>query len=136
MNDCFSKGYTLLELLVVLLILGLMTALTMPRLLTLYERLQVSQQRDDVLTQLNRLGFVAFSQGQAFTLTQYPPPETAVNQPAPPLTLPPGWSLLATPPIHYRANGVCEGGTLTMHYQQHTYPLRLAPPFCQALPTS
>ncbi len=121
------RGFTLLELLLVLLILGLMTALSLPRLLTLSERLQVAHQKDDVLSQINRLGFQAYRAGRSFTLTQYPSP--ALNSF---LNLPADWSLTTQAPIQYRANGICEGGTIFLHYQQYNFPFQLQAPFCQA----
>jgi general secretion pathway protein G len=123
-----KRGFTLLELLIVLLILGLISGLTLPRLNQMYQTLQISYQRDDAVTQMNRLGFHAFSHSLAFALSHENTESGLTNAP---ITLPDGWSIVTEKPIIYRANGVCEGGRLSLNHATGQWKIQLTPPFCQ-----
>ena len=123
-----SDGFTLLELLIVLLILALLTGLVMPRLSNLYDSFRFAHERDDVLAQLGGLGYAAYREGRAFDLAEYPVMTTQV---APvPLEFPDGWSLRADPPVRYRANGTCGGGEVTLFHTDQQFQVQLMPPFC------
>lgn len=122
------RGYTLLEMLIVLVLLGLLAGLALPRMQRLYESGQIAYEKEDILRQITSLGYVAFDEGRALTLSRYP----SGQQDDMPLELPEGWSIHAEPPIHYRPNGVCSGGGLTLVYANRVYEFRLAPPLCKA----
>ncbi|MDM8566176.1 prepilin-type N-terminal cleavage/methylation domain-containing protein [Candidatus Halobeggiatoa sp. HSG11] len=139
-----NHGYSLLELLVVLLVFSLLAGITVPRLVTMYDSVQVAFERDEVLSHLGELGYLAFRQSHDFTLTDYPPPvvsdeklektaETQKKEPVKPsiLALPEGWKIRVETPILFRANGVCNGGTLQLQYQQQKFKIQLKSPFCQ-----
>lgn len=144
------RGYTLLEMLVVMLIFGLLTALVTPQLTRLYERVQISYERQEVLERINGLTFLAFQQGADSLLIKYPVDEESGQSTDPkasdpkspvlnellkpiPLELPAGWTLQTEHPIHFLAHGVCQGGTLHLQHPQHPLiTLELMPPFCQA----
>jgi general secretion pathway protein G len=119
------RAYTLIELLVVLVILGLLTGLVTPRLLTLYNRAQMAYQRDDVLLQLSHLNYAAWQQGRKFELAVYPDANL-------PLDLPPGWTLEAKPAIIYYPNGACSGGEVIARYAEETRVFQLEAPFCRS----
>jgi general secretion pathway protein G len=123
------NGYTLLELLVVLLIFSLLAGLVMPRLTTMYDSLKMAYERDEVFARLGGLGYLAFQQARAFDLTTYPPQTAATDQP--PLELPEGWQVRAQPPIHFFASGACSGGVIYLSYQETVFQTRLNPPFCE-----
>lgn len=130
------RGYTLLELLVVLLIFSFLSALVVPQLTTLYHSLQLAYTRDEIINQIGSLGYQAFQQRQNFKLISYPPltnleDTEATKQPILPLKLPAGWRIETKNPILFQANGVCHGGTVFLHYQTQTFRLILEPPFCQ-----
>lgn len=142
------RGFTLLELLVVMLLLGLLAGIAMPRLTQIYDSLTGAATLDDILSRINALGYQALREGRAFELGEYPPPVRATladeeGEPAeadapepsgapPPLELPPRWRLRADPPIRYHANGVCDGGTLELSLEDKVYQIELSPPFCSA----
>lgn len=142
-NRNIFPAYTLLELLVVLLIVSLLTALVFPRLVTLYQSFQLAYTRDDIIAQVGSLGYQAFQQGRYFKLFYYPPEiienslenveqkKEELQEPLP-LELPAGWRISTETPIHFQANGVCNGGTVFLHYQEQSYKIQLIPPFCQA----
>ncbi|OQW93345.1 MAG: hypothetical protein BWK79_11630 [Beggiatoa sp. IS2] len=128
-----TAGFTLLELLVVLVLISLLTGLALPRLASWYSSLEMAYTRDDALARLGSLGYQAFQQGRDFTLTHYPLVEGA---PPIPLELPAGWQLYTDAPIHYYGNGLCGGGTVHLFYggqkqRLAEYTVQLDPPFCQ-----
>ncbi len=136
-----SNGYTLLELLVVMLIFSLLAGVTIPRLTTMYDSVQTAFERDEVFARLGELGYLSFRQSRDFTLTDYPPiyendPYTLEEiKPVPKLPtnwkLPKDWQIRVDAPILFRANGACNGGILQLQYQQQKIKIQLKPPFCQ-----
>lgn len=118
------RGFTLLELMIVLFIVALLAGMVAPRLITFYDSVQAAYERDEVFSRLNELAYQAFQRTQDFTLTTYPAPEKN------PLELPQGWQLVAEKPIKFRANGACSGGNITLQYHQQLYHLTFNPPFC------
>lgn len=133
------RGYTLLELLVVLLIFSLLSALVVPRLTAVYRSFQLAFTRDEIIAQIGSLGYQAFQQGQNLKLIRYPPDaieninseEEIEEQQLLPLELPDGWQIYTENPVIFQANGVCLGGTVFVHYQEQIFRLLLEPPFCQ-----
>lgn len=133
------KGFTLIELLVVLLIFSLLAGLVAPRLTKIYASWQMTLERDEVLTQLSSLNYLAFQQRTNFTLTHYPPQADTKSDNNksndilnPPLELPAGWQIRTEQPIIFRANGACRGGTVYLKYSEYTFTAQLEPPFCRA----
>ncbi|MDM8558490.1 prepilin-type N-terminal cleavage/methylation domain-containing protein [Candidatus Parabeggiatoa sp. HSG14] len=140
-----QQGFTLLELLVVLVVLSLLTGLAAPRLVAMYDSFHASLERDEVLIQLGKLNYLAFQQGHDFELTTYPlvqkisteyeeikseiiDKKKTINNF---LELPEGWRVHTKIPILFRANGVCSGGLIYLNHQIQEFRVQLAPPFCQ-----
>lgn len=125
---CRRGGFTLLELVITLALLGLISGLAWPRLNQTVERIQQRFELDRVLEDLNSLGYFAYNQAQTFVLHTDPRRHYA------PLQLPNGWQVRAMQqPIVYHNNGVCDGGVLILQSAESvssTY--RLAAPLCQA----
>ncbi len=122
-------GYTLIEIVVVLVIFSLLAGLAVPRLTTMYNSLQTAYQRDEVLARLGGLGYLAFQQSRDFDLTAYPPAESTTDKH--PLELPDGWQLRTETPIHFFANGACSGGVIYLNYQGQEFWAQMEPPFCE-----
>ena len=133
-------GFTLLELLVVLALLALATAIAMPNLERLYVSATRTSERDYVLDQVAALGREATLNGRAYVLFGNAPPpdpdeatgyaeyETYL------VDVPEGWRLTLERPLVVLANGVCLGGTLALsHEREEAAPvqLELAPPYCR-----
>jgi len=121
-----NQGFTLLEIVVVLAILGLVAGVVMPNTATLVGRFQATFERDEVYEQIADLGLQARHSAKGFSLQQYPSADEFL-----PLQLPAGWSLQAENPIRYRANGFCEGGSLTLTASDIIFKLDLQSPYCQ-----
>ena len=134
------RGYTLLELLVVLLLLSLLTGLIMPRLSNLYQSGVRTFQLEDLLQQISGLGYQAYQQGKSYRwlpAQEVTDSKKAVLPPAfepPPLTLPDGWQIDTETAIDYYANGVCTGGIVTLQQAQFKQQWQLEPPLCQPKP--
>ncbi len=124
-----SHGFTLLELLVVLAIMALVAGMVMPDSGKVFARFQARLQRDNVLEQIADLGIEARRRASGFTIDNYPPKDKDI-----PLQLPDGWSLQTTAPIHYRANGFCDGGTIVLSTAPGIqFTIKLQKPYCQPL---
>ena len=140
-------GFSLLELMVVLSLLGLIAALAAPNLQRLYGSLTRATERDYILDQIADLGAEALLRGRDYVVlgsvdtgeeagegaeegavVLVPP----VGYEAYPLEVPAGWRVRLEQPIFVHANGVCLGGAVTLLHEEST-PIRLElrPPFCR-----
>jgi general secretion pathway protein G len=122
------RGYTLLELLLVLALIGLVAGIAVPRVTTLYESFKWAMGRDEALRNIAELGYKAYKQNRAFDLVMYPVHDEGVANF--PLNLPDGWQITADKPIHYRSNGICDGGTLQLYFGDRILDVVLTPPHC------
>lgn len=123
------RGFTLLEMLVVLALAAMLLAVVMPRLVKIYEAVRAALDRQQVVTALDSLGYRAHSQGVALVLGA-PAGATASGRPAG-VDLPNGWRVEAESPIRYLPSGACTGGRITLRYGQISYYADLVPPLCK-----
>lgn len=127
-----SRGYTLLEMLVVLLMLGLVSGLAVPRLAGLYDRMLFNLERDDVIDQISRLSFLAYREGRAFELLEWPEKNSNARNALPrEFSLPDGWRVSAKSPVRFLPSGVCSGGEVTISRAEEAQQLFLQPPRCR-----
>lgn len=114
-----SGGFTLLELMVVLGLVSLIGAVTFPGLLRFYESVQRSNEQQEIIAAINRLGMRAFESRRPLDLASS-------------LDLPDGWQVNTVRHIRYRANGVCTGGVVNLiHDEMQRRRITLEAPFCQ-----
>ncbi|MCG5500816.1 type II secretion system protein [Ectothiorhodospira lacustris] len=97
------RGFTLLELLVVMALLGLITALVAPRLWQWVEGADERATLHALRHALEDLPAQRFFDGQALTLQRSGDGD---------LPLPPGWRLHLDTPLRYEANGMTRGGQI------------------------
>ena len=130
-----TGGFTLLELIVVLLLVGLVTALAMPNLSQLYTSVTGAAERDYILDQFAGMGQKALLSGQGFVvLGTADAAEARLSQQASnvyELDVPEGWRVRLEEPLIVRGNGVCLGGELTLiRAGKLAYQISLDPPYC------
>lgn len=104
-NHQCPRGYTLLEMMVVLVIIGLMTGLVAPRLSSRYESYRNREQLQGVIEQLQLLPRRVRLSGKSMLLSNA---EATEDAPAL-LQLPEGWHLSFVPPLQVSALGTCSG---------------------------
>ena len=101
-----------MEVLVVLVIIGLLTSISLPRLSSLSASVENSSQRRSIQDQIEGLGYQAYATGKPILL------ESSVAEKGVkltyPLVLPAGWSINVVKPVLYSLQGVCSGGRLSI----------------------
>lgn len=123
--DIAGRGFTLLELLVVLALLAMVTALVAPRMERTYQAIAGSGERDEVHRQLERLPRIARGLGRPITVA-----EGDVNALAARLALPEGWVVTPLEPLRVEANGLCRGSVLRVQGRGTTEDVELRAPAC------
>lgn len=130
-------AFSLLELMVVLVLLGSITALALPNLTRLYESVSLKTDRDFILDQFQGLGSLARVSKNNFILPADSDTEGGASRHAEYFTvfepdLPQGWSVEVDRDLIVRANGICLGTELTLLYSGEEYArMELAAPYCK-----
>ncbi len=155
---CRARGFTLLELMVVLTLMGLAISIVAPNLSRLYASVTRSTERDYILDQLAAVAHRAWiretnlvvygtalelsnedarSDGDAFANSQSPGSGQMLlaarygDYEVHVVDVPEGWVLRLEGPLRARANGVCLGAAVTLTHRSGTsYRATLEPPFC------
>ena len=134
-GPCREGGFTLIELIVVLVLLGLIAGLVLPNMQGLFASATRNTERDRILDQFATLGAQAMRHGKDYVVlgtdASTTPPVFENFEPYP-LTVPPDWQVKLDAPILVRANGVCLGGYVTLlRPDMPPVEFDLAPPFCR-----
>lgn len=159
-------GFTLLELLLAMTLMGFLVALILPRLDQLYLSFLFWLDQDRVEREIASLSGRAYLEGKELSLSTWPPPPprpgdlppaasrsafgasftssfaspfgsppatepaAAISEPVR-LTLPEGWRVVVDPPILFRPDGACSGGTVVIESGEARRSFRLEPPRCR-----
>lgn len=149
-----SGGFTLLELLLAMTLMGFLVALILPRLDQLYLSFLFWLDQDRVEREIAGLGGRAYLEGRALSLATWPPPAPIPGARPPAsgsasvplaagaeplagtgepvrLALPEGWRVVVDPPILFRPDGACSGGSVVIEAGEVRRSFRLEPPRCR-----
>ena len=161
-----AGGFTLLELLLAMTLMGFLVALILPRLDQLYLSFLFWLDQDRVEREIASLSGRAYLEGKELSLTTWPPPPPRPGDLPPPsrsafgssftssfaspcgsppagtepaaassepvrLVLPEGWRVVVDPPILFRPDGACSGGTVVIESGEARRSFRLEPPRCR-----
>lgn len=140
-----ARGFTLLEVLVVLVIIGLGLAVAGPRLTTAYASISFAMERESFEQALADLPYQAYSTRRDLVLGEIKSPDpgarslrqepskfelwTGLEQVK--LEIPADWRVEVREPIIYRASGYCGGGRLTVTVGDYSERFVLLPPLCR-----
>lgn len=118
-----QAGYTLLEMIVVMAILAVSTAIAAPPSYRMARAWQEATQVDDVLQQIEHLPSQVRTTGT--------PLNVQGEDEIPSITLPPGWTLRLETPLQVQVNGACSDSEATLVTTHQAIGLRIQAPFCR-----
>ncbi len=121
------RGFSLLEMLVVLVLLGLAAGLVAPSLSRTADRVQAAGDRDDVLRRVQGLSVVARQAGRSFRWDA----GSLVELPG--VAWPPGWRVVALTPLELSPNGWCGGAQMQAQGPGLAIRLEAVAPDCRVV---
>lgn len=120
-----ARGFTLLELLIVLALVSMLAAMVAPRLQRTYDAVVSSGERAEAVRQLERLPLLARDNGRAILVPAGDPAALGSL-----LSLPPGWEALALEPLRVEASGLCHAARVRVQGEGVVEQWSLAAPDC------
>ena len=127
-----ERGFTLIELVVAPAVVGLILTVTLPRMSGWLDRFGFASKEQRVHDSLAGLAETARRAGRTMNLRSSGKSAKAADSAA--IELPSGWKLTVEPPIGFRYDGVCTGGTARVTFPDGELTYRLDPPFCHPQP--
>ena len=124
-----DKGFTLIELVIALAIIGLGLSFVLPRMMAWVDRLAFSTRQQQFEDALAELGSRARHSGRSVVLRSTDL-AAHTNEPSP-IELPSSWSLTVELPIAFRYDGVCTGGKVRLSFPAGERSYRLQSPYCR-----
>lgn len=119
------RGFTLLEIIVVLAIMGLVAAVATPAVVRGIDSWRRQAQADALMDQLRALPARARAAGRPIEVSA-----AALAGESPPLHVDEGWTLAVPEPWQVQSNGVCQGGRVELHEGERVLELQATAPFC------
>ena len=157
--SAIARGFTLLELLIVLAIIGLMAGLVGPQLSLMATRVEFAMNRESFERALASLPYEAFRRRQDLVLRDQNTSSRSnsddedansfviraengkiisflgpVLYHAVDIPLPSGWRIELKAPIVFRVTGFCSGGDVTVRIAEYVYVYELMAPDCRPRP--
>lgn len=122
----------------VMVIIGLLAGIALPQMQKMAESIEVSNQRADLRTSIEGLGYKAYVTAKPVLLESAAVAGGTRGSEVPQaVRVPAGWRVQVSPPIRYAANGVCSGGRIALtspHGVRESFLLK--PPRCLLEPVS
>ena len=125
-----GRGFTLLELVVVLAIMALVVAFAAIRLRTFIETWRANAVRDTVFGEVQHLPVLARVAGRRLRIASLPAAAASAPDSASKMDWPEGWTAHFDPPLTINPNGACADSNLLLSDGSHRYSARVAAPFC------
>lgn len=119
-------GFSLLELLVVLALISMLTAMVAPSLQRTYNAISGSGERAETRRQLERLPLLARAADAPIELSTGDTAAIAAQ-----LELPDGWLVRPLEPVRIEASGVCHGARVQIEGRETIEEVVLASPDCR-----
>ena len=121
-----ARGFTLLELLIVLALVGVAAAVVVPGLARTYDAIVASGERADVVRALERLPLDAAAASRPLRLDPREPGALAER-----LALPEGWTVRLLDALEIERSGYCHPARVAVTHRDATETWRLASPACE-----
>lgn len=124
-------GFTLLEMIVVLVLSGFLLAIVAPNVQRMYDSMATASDRKALISALNRLPLFVQERGLPYTLKKLPDTQLQHDD-FTQLFTDKQAELRTEEPIFISAAGFCPfGGAVELEMQGRVYSARLEPPRCQ-----
>jgi prepilin-type N-terminal cleavage/methylation domain-containing protein len=122
-----DRGFTLIEVVIALAIISITVSFVLPRLAEWIDRLAFSMRQQQFEDALAGLGTRARQSGRTLVL------RSTGSAPglAEAIEVPSTWDLRVEPPVAFRYDGVCTGGTVRLNFPGGEKTYRLQAPYCR-----
>ncbi len=121
-----ASGFTLLEILLVLLLLGLVSSLIVPRVGVIYDNLVLRGEREELLRAVQALPVDALTRRSDIVAGFVEATGAQL------LSVPDGWDITFSENLVFKANGFCTGGAVRLtHSSERVWRYRLPAPYCE-----
>ena len=138
-----QAGFTIFELLVVIVIMGTLLTIAYPAFSRVYSRIRMAFEIDDIRRQMSQLPYEVRQSG-ADGILDAQSGETLLSEDAAAteqsrrlrIILPNGWRMSIPTPIRYHFSGACDGGEVTFTLPPSSIHYQLAPPLCRPIAVS
>ncbi len=134
MIACANRGFTLLEMVVVLVIMGIITTLVAPRLQRMYDSMEASLARNEIEAALERLVVEVRNSGKPLIFKNYPDDELILPKSFTKTLSQLSVSLEFDEPLNISPSGFCSSaGSLTVTKSSLKYRLYVRSPDCRIM---
>lgn len=117
-------GFTLLEILVVIVLAALVMGTSLMQLTKMYDSFEINAQRDDILSELSRLGVRVVQKGEPVVL------QGLLKNDSELIEFPQQWQVYFPESVTYTYQGLCSGGSVFLRFDKREYEYVLEPPLC------